>query len=76
MSPNTFPITPTLQLGQLVWHKANRERRGIIEAVVIYSRTAHKYMVSWGDGEWSIESETVITGEPPEPDFVGAGADN
>lgn len=67
---NTLKFQPDFQIGQQVWHRANREMSGMIDAIVLYGREEFRYRVSWGTAECTEERETTLTDE--QPTFDGA----
>ena len=64
-NPTTFKLTFDFQIGQRVWHRANRDMSGMVDAVVLYGRDEYRYRISWGTIECSEERETTLTDEPP-----------
>ena len=71
---STFKFAPDFQIGQQVWHKANREMCGMVDAIVLYGREEFRYRISWGTAEMSEERETTLTDE--QPSFDGGSGDN
>lgn len=67
-----YPDTPSRQLARmlmkshpLVWHRADRDRCGIVKGLLILGRHNSSTLVSWPDGEETYETLTTITDERP-----------
>jgi hypothetical protein len=73
---NTFKLTPAFPIGARVWHLADRESSGCVEAIVLYGREEFTYRVSWGSHECTEERETSITDQEPTFDGPGGSGDN
>jgi uncharacterized protein (UPF0303 family) len=76
MTPNTFKFAPAYQIGAVVWHCADRDSSGCVEAIVLYGREEFTYRVSWGSHECTEERETSITDERPNEFGAGESGDN
>jgi len=63
--PATFKLTPAFGIGQLVWHRANREACGVVDSVVLRGRDDYLYRISWGSLEYTEERETTLSDERP-----------
>lgn len=72
MTPNgaKFQIQPDFALGTLVWHRADRDRCGVVKGLLITGRHNTQALVSWPDGDETYETLTTITDE--RPTFDGA----
>lgn len=64
-APTTFKLQPSFQIGQLVWHRGNRDACGVVEAIVLLGRDDFRYRVSWGALECTEERETTLSDERP-----------
>ena len=76
MTPTTFKVQPEFQVGQLVWHRGNRDACGVIDSIVLNGRDDFRYRVSWGSIDFSEERETTLTDERPTEFGAGESGDN
>lgn len=78
MTPNapSFQLQPDFPIGTLVWHRADRDRCGIVKGLLILGRHNSSTLVSWPDGEETYETLTTITDERPMDFGAGESGEN